>query len=74
MNTTQFRPDYFFYFQWSKGQNYFSNFYLQKLPDPPRNQMIVPKINQEINEPSYEMVGVNITVTNYGQNNRIFGI
>jgi hypothetical protein len=33
----------------------------------------VPKINQEINEPSYEMVGVKITVTNYGQNNRIFG-
>jgi hypothetical protein len=31
-------------------------------------------INQEINEPSYEMVGVKITVTNYGQNNRIFGI
>ena len=81
MNTTQFRPDYFFYFLWSKGQNFFSNFgwpdylfYLQKLPDPPRNQMIVPKINQEINEPSYEMVGVKITVTNYGQNNRIFGI
>ena len=41
---------------------------------PPRNQMVVPKINQEINEPSYEMVGVKITVTNYGQNNRIFGI
>jgi hypothetical protein len=32
------------------------------------------QINQEINEPSYEMVGVKITVTNYGQNNRIFGI
>ena len=32
--------------------------------------MVVPKIN----EPSYEMVGVKITVTNYGQNNRIFGI
>jgi hypothetical protein len=30
--------------------------------------------NMEINEPSYEMVGVKITVTNYGQNNRIFGI
>ena len=78
MNTTQFRPDcFFFYFLWSKGQNFFSNcgwpdylFYLQKL----RNQMVVPKINQEINEPSYEMVGVKITVTNYGQNNRIFGI
>jgi hypothetical protein len=27
-----------------------------------------------INEPSYEMVGVKMTVTYYGQNNRIFGI
>ena len=42
MNTIQFRSDYFFYFLWSKGQNFFSNFgwpdylfYLQKLPDPP---------------------------------------
>ena len=43
--------------------------YLQKLPDPPpRNQLVVPKTNQEINEPSYEMVGVKITVTYYGQN------
>jgi hypothetical protein len=33
-----------------------------------RNQLVVPKINQEINEPSYEMVGVNITVTYCGQN------
>ena len=41
---------------------------------PPRNQLVVPKINQEINGPSYEMVGVKITVTVYGQNNRIFGI
>ena len=49
-------------------------FYLQKLPDPPRNQLVVLKINQELNEPSYEMVGVKITVTFYGQNNRIFGI
>ena len=71
---TQFRPDFFFYFLWSKGQNFFSNFgwpdylfYLQKLPDPPppRNQLVVPKTNQEINEPSYEMVGVKKTVTNY---------
>ena len=36
--------------------------------------MVVPKINQDINEPSYEMVGVKITMTYYGQNNRIFGI
>ena len=73
----------FFYFLWSKGQNFFSNFgwpdylfYLQncQTPHPLRNQMVVPKINQEINEPSYEMVGVKITVTNYGQNNRIFGL
>ena len=51
-------------------------FYLQKLPDPPPNQLVVPKINQVINEPSYEMVGVEITVASacYGQNNRIFGI
>jgi hypothetical protein len=41
---------------------------------PPRNQLVVPKTNQEINAPSYEIVGVKITVTNYGQNNRIFGI
>ena len=43
-------------------------FYLQKLPDPPRNQLVVPKINQL----SYEMVGVKMTETYYGQNNRIF--
>jgi hypothetical protein len=51
-------------------------FYLQKLTDPPpsRNQLAVPKINQEINEPSNEMVGVKITVTNYRHNNRIFVI
>jgi hypothetical protein len=44
-------------------------FYLQKLP---QNQLVVPKTNQEINEPSYEMVGVKITVTNYGQNKSYF--
>jgi F0F1-type ATP synthase membrane subunit a len=38
----------------------------------PRNQLVVPKINQELNEPSYEMVDVKITVNNYGQYNRIF--
>jgi hypothetical protein len=64
------RPEFFSNFGWPE---YLYN--LQKLPDPPpRNQMVVPKINQEINEPSYEMVGVKITVTNYGQNNRILGI
>ena len=36
--------------------------------------MVVPKITQEINEPRYAMAGVKITVTYYGQNNRIFGI
>jgi hypothetical protein len=34
--------------------------------------MVVPKTNQEINEPSYEMVGVKITVTYYGQNKSYF--
>ena len=43
-------------------------------PPPPRNQLVVPKINQEIHEPSYEMVGVKITVACYEQNNRIFGL
>ena len=52
-------------------------FYLQKLPDPPppfppRNQLVVPKTNQEIDEPCYEMVGVKIMVTNYGQNKSYF--
>jgi hypothetical protein len=40
--------------------------YLFYLQTPPWNQLVVPKIYQEINEPSYEMVGVKITVTNYG--------
>jgi hypothetical protein len=43
-------------------------------PPTPRNQLVFLKINQEIYEPSYEMVGVKITVTYYGQNNRIFRI
>ena len=80
-NTTQFRPDYFFYFLWSKGQNFFPTlggqiiyFIYKNCQTPPWNQLVVPKINQEINEPSYEMVGVKITVTNYGQNNHIFGL
>jgi hypothetical protein len=56
------RPELFSNFGWP---DYL--FYLQKLPDPPnpRNQMVVPKIN----EPSHEMVGVRITVAYYGQNN-----
>jgi uncharacterized lipoprotein YajG len=65
---------------WSKDQNFFQTlggqiiyFIYKNCQTPPRNQLVVPKINQEINEPSYEMVGVKITVTNYGQNNRIFG-
>jgi hypothetical protein len=43
------------------------------LPGPLRIKLFL-KIICLINEPSYEMVGVKITVTNYGQNNRIFGI
>jgi hypothetical protein len=39
---------------------------------PPLKQLVVPKANQEINEPSYEMVGVKITVTSYGQNKSYF--
>ena len=52
-------------------------FYLQNLPEPPpppRNQLVVLKIKQEINEPSYEMVGAKITVPDYGQNNPILVI
>jgi hypothetical protein len=58
------RPEFLFNFGWP---DYL--YYLQKQPDPPppRNQLVVPKTNQEINEPSYEMVGVKITVTNYEQ-------
>jgi hypothetical protein len=65
------RPEFFYNFGWP---DYL--FYLQKLPDPlptpARNQLVVPKTNQEINEPSYEMVGVKITVTIYGQNKSYF--
>ena len=53
------RPEFFSNFGWP---DYL--FYLQKLPDPtppsPRNQLVVPKTNQEIDEPSYEMVGVKL--------------
>jgi hypothetical protein len=51
------RPDFFSNFGW---------------PDYLFYQLVVPKTNQEINEPSYEMVGVKITVTNYGQNKSYF--
>jgi hypothetical protein len=49
-------------------------FYLQKLPElpSPPNELVVLKTNQEINEPSYEMVGVKITVTYYGQSKSYF--
>ena len=75
----------FFYLLRSKGQNFFPQLWVARifilytktarhpLP-PPQNQTVVPKINQEINEPSYKMVGVKITVACYGQNNRILGI
>jgi hypothetical protein len=36
--------------------------------------LLSSKISKEINEPSYEMVDVKITVTNDVQNNRIFVI
>jgi hypothetical protein len=52
------RPEFFSNFGWPD--------YLFYLQTPPWNQLVVPKIYQEINEPSYEMVGVKITVTNYG--------
>ena len=85
MNTTQFRPVFFFYLLWSKGQNLFPQLWVARLfilytktarypPPPAQYQTVVPKINQEINESSYKMVGVKITVACYGQNNRIFGI
>ena len=66
------RPEFFSNFGWP---DYL--FYLLKLPDPPppppaRNQLVVLKTNQELNEPSYEMVGVKKTVTNYGQNKSYF--
>ena len=72
---------FFFYFLWSKGQNFFPTlggqiiYFIYKncqaLPSP-RNQLVVPKTNREINEPSYEMVGVKITVSNYGQSKSYF--
>ena len=80
---TQFRPDFLKIFYGAKvriffptlgGQTIYLIYKNCQIHSPPRNQLVVPKINHEINEPSYEMVGVNITVTNYGQNNRIFGI
>jgi hypothetical protein len=54
-------------------------FIYKKLPDTPPPPFPVESIGcsqnkPEVNESSYEMVGVKITVTNYGQNNRIFGI
>ena len=63
------RPEFFFQLWVARLFILFTT----RLP-PPRNQMVVPKINQEINEPSYKMVGVKITVACYGQNNRILGI
>jgi hypothetical protein len=79
---TQFRPDYFLIFYGAKARIFFPTLggqiiyfiYKNCQTPPPQNQLVVPKINQEINEPRYEMVGVKITVTFYGQNNRIFGI
>jgi hypothetical protein len=54
----------------------FSNFIYKNCqtphPPPPWIQLVVPKTNQEINVPSYEMVGVKITVTIYRQNKSYF--
>ena len=54
----------------------FSNFIYKNCktphPLPPWIQLVVPKTNQEINVPSYEMVGVKITVTIYRQNKSYF--
>ena len=71
---TQFRPDYSME-QWPE---FFFQLWVDRLfilftkTVRPRNQLVVPKINQELNEPSYEMVDVKITVTNYGQNKLYF--
>jgi hypothetical protein len=43
-----------------------------QIPPLPAESMVVPKTNQEMNEPSYEMVGVKMTGTNYGQNKSYF--
>jgi hypothetical protein len=62
--------NYFILFSMKQRSELFSNFewpdylfYLQKLPDTPlpRNQLVVPKTNQEINE----MVGVKIKLFVY---------
>jgi hypothetical protein len=77
---TQFRPDYLFIFYEAKARIFFQLWVARLFilftktarPPPLWNQLVVPKTNQEINEPSYEMVGVKITVTNYGQNKSYF--
>jgi hypothetical protein len=52
----------FFHFLWSKGQNCFPTlggqiiyFIYNNCQTPSRNQLIVPKTNQEINEPSIKL-------------------
>ena len=68
---TQFRPDYFFFIFYQAKARIFFQLWVARLfilftktarppPLPPRNQLVVPKTNQEINEPSYEVVGVKL--------------
>ena len=77
---TQFRPDFYFFFSMKQRPKFFFQLWVARLfilftktaRPSSRNQLIVPKTNQEINESSYEMVGVKITVTNYGQSKSYF--
>ena len=80
---TQLRPDFFFFIFYVAKARIAFQLWVARLfilftktarsPLPsPRNQLVVPKTNQEINESSYEMVGAKITVTNYGQNKSYF--
>jgi hypothetical protein len=52
------RPEFFFQLWVAR---LFILFTKTARPHPPlRNQLVVPKTNQGINEPSYEMVGVKL--------------
>ena len=62
---TQFRLAYFFYFLWSKGQKFFRTLGDQIIYFIYKNCQTKPP-------PSRGMVGVKITVTNYGQNKSYF--
>ena len=72
----------FFYLLRSKGQNFFPQLWVARLfilytktarpPSPSAELIDCPQNKPGINEPSYEMVGVKITVTNYGQSKSYF--